>query len=262
MKNTLQPIFTPFAHVPFWHKVSVAIFWLICLFIAWGNASVLLPTPQVVASELISFFSDSEFYLDLLSSVLLTMKAMLLSIVIASILTYLSTIGFVRPLVQTLIKIRYMSLMGFFFVFMLMFKDGSSVKLVFLMYGIIPFFSLSLISIINRIQSKEYDLWTTLKYSKWEQVYEIIIYGKLDYLLETIRANFAMGWLMITMVESFSMAEGGLGVLLFKYNKYNQLDKIFALQIIIFALGATFDYLLQKLRYACFPHVALTEKAN
>ena len=69
-----------------------------------------------------------------------------------------------------------------------------------------------------------------------------------------------MAWLMITMIETLSMADGGLGVLLFKYNKYNQLDNIFALQIVIFGLGTLFDYLLQQARYKCFPHVAYAEK--
>jgi len=260
MKNILHPIFTPFVHVPFGHKMAIAGFWIICFLFVWSNAPVLLPSPTAVGTQLVDFFTDAEFYSDLLSSLTLTIEAMIMSIVIASLIAYLSTIGFMRGLVQTLVKFRYMSLMGFFFAFMLMFHNGGTVKIILLMWGIIPFFALSITSVISRIQQKEYDLWTTLRYTKWEQVYEIIVYGKLDYLFEAVRANFAMGWLMITMVESFSMADGGLGVLLFKYNKYNQIDKIFALQIVIFAIGTLFDYTLQQARYACFPHVALAEK--
>lgn len=260
MKSSMLPIFTPFAHVPTGHKIAIGIFWAISFLLLWMNAPLLLPTPSAVGGQLVDFFSDSEFYSDMFSSLFLTLKAMFFSILVASILSYLSTIAFVKPLIQVLVKVRYMSLMGFFFAFMIMFHDGGTVKIFLLMWGIIPFFALSLVSVISRIQQKEYDLWTTLRYTKWQQVYEIIIFGKLDYLFEAVRANFAMGWLMITMVESFSMADGGLGVLLFKYNKYNQLDKIFALQIVIFALGMTFDYLLQQARYKCFPHVAIAEK--
>ena len=242
------------------HKLCIGIFWIVSFIFLWSNASVLLPTPSAVVGSLSEFFTDSEFYQDILTSLLLTLKAMGLSIIIASMLAWSSTIGFFRPLVNVLIKLRYMSLMGFFFAFMLMFKEASTVKIVLLMFGIIPFFALSIISVISRIQPKEYDLWTTLRYTKLEQVYEIIIYGKLDYLFEAVRSNFAMAWLMITMVETLSMADGGLGVLLYKYNKYNQLDKIFALQIVIFSLAAMFDYLLQQARYKCFPYVAYAEK--
>lgn len=262
MKEThiLHPVLTPFAHIPLGHKLSIISFWIIIIVCIWLNAPVMLPTPSAVGTQLIDLFSTPDFYGDLTSSLWLTIRAMFLSILIASILSYLYPIGLFKWLIEKLVKIRYMSLMGFFFAFMIMFTQGSTIKTVFLMFGIIPFFTLSLISVINRIRQCEYDLWTTLGFSKWEQIYEIIIRGKLDYLFEAVRANFAMGWLMITMVESFSMADGGLGVLLFKFNKYNQLDKIFALQIIIFCLGMGFDYILQQARYLCFPYVALTEK--
>jgi NitT/TauT family transport system permease protein len=187
---------------------------------------------------------------------------MLISIVIASILGYLYVTAFFKPIVAFIIKLRFMSLLGFLFVFMTLLHDANSVKTAILTFSIVPFFTLSLVSMINRISQKEYDLWTTLRYNKWEQLYEVIIRGKADYVIEAIGANFAMGWLMMTIAESKSMADGGLGVLLFKYDKYNQLDKIFALQIIIFALGIFFDYTLKNIRHKIFPHTALVEKKN
>lgn len=153
-----------------------------------------------------------------------------------------------------------MSLMGFIFTFTLLLHNGGTVKIALLIYGIVPFLTLSLTSVIQRIRENEYDLWTTLRFNRWEQLFQIVIYGKADYLIEAIRTNFAMAWLMITLVESFSMADGGLGVMLFRFNKYNQLDNIFALQIVIFILGVGFDYLLQQLRYMLFPHTKLAEK--
>jgi sulfonate transport system permease protein len=49
---------------------------------------------------------------------------------------------------------------------------------------------------------------------------------------------------MITLVEGLSMSEGGIGTLLIKYNKYNDLTNVLALQLVIFAIGLFFDYLL------------------
>jgi NitT/TauT family transport system permease protein len=53
------------------------------------------------------------------------------------------------------------------------------------------------------------------------------------------------------------MSEGGIGVLLIKYNKYNDLTNVLALQVIIFGVGLCFDYLLGALRNWLFPYTKL-----
>jgi NitT/TauT family transport system permease protein len=62
---------------------------------------------------------------------------------------------------------------------------------------------------------------------------------------------------MITMVEGLSMSEGGIGTLLIKYNKYNDLTNVLALQLVIFIIGLCFDYLLGSMRYWLFPYSKL-----
>jgi NitT/TauT family transport system permease protein len=82
----------------------------------------------------------------------------------------------------------------------------------------------------------------------------VIIIGKADKVLEILQHNFAISWLMITMVEGLSMSEGGIGALLIKYNKYNDLTNVLALQLLIFLLGLFFDYLLATIRSWLFPY--------
>jgi len=63
-------------------------------------------------------------------------------------------------------------------------------------------------------------------------------------------------------VEGLSMSEGGIGTLLIKYNKYNDLTNVLALQLAIFLIGLCFDYLLGSLRHWLFPYSKLkTAKA-
>jgi len=71
-----------------------------------------------------------------------------------------------------------------------------------------------------------------------------------------MRQNFAIAWMMITMVEGLSMSEGGLGTMLIKSNKYIDLGKVFALLFIILMIGILFDYLLSKIRVWLFPYSA------
>lgn len=258
----------------------VSIFWIVILLLIWNNAPALLPKPMDVFNQIIDYlkltpfdsdfpFVHNGFYSEIFASLGLTTKAMLCSIVISSLLAYSYTAAIkiqgilIRPfkiLVDFIIKLRFMSILGFLFVFMSCLHEADKVKNALLVFSIVPFFTLSLVSTINRIQQKEYDLWTTLKYNRWRQLYEIIIYGKADYVIEAIGVNFAMGWIMMTLAESKSMADGGLGVLLFKADKYNDLVKVFALQIIIFIIGIMADYLIKQLRYKLFPYTALAEK--
>ena len=260
MKKTLTALFTPFYSASSKVYLIAATFWVIVMTAVFYNAPALLPTPTAIFNRLVEYMSDTSFYFDIFASLELTIKSMLISIVFASIFAYLSTITFFKPIISVIVKLRFMSLLGFLFVFMSILHDANRVKESLLIFSTVPFFTLSLTSTITRIQQREYDLWTTLRYNKWEQLFEVIIRGKLDYVLEAIGVNFAMAWIMMTLAESKSMADGGLGVLLFKADKYNQLDRVFALQIIIFTFGIIFDYMIKKLRYQLFPYTALAEK--
>ena len=260
IKSILTPFLTPFYYADKKTYTIIFVLWIAIFAGLWQGAPALWPTPMEILTQLQNFVTSKDFYYDVMASLALTTKSMAISIVIASILSYLYVTPLFKPIVQFIVKLRFMSLLGFLFVFMSLLHDADKVKTALLTFSIVPFFTLSLVSMINRIPQKEFDLWTTLKYSKWEQLFEVIIYGKADYVIEAIATNFAMGWLVMTVAESKSMAEGGLGVLLFKYDKYNQLDKIFALQIIIFFLGIFFDYTLKNLRYKIFPYTALVEK--
>lgn len=272
----IKLVFTPFTKVDKKTYIGILVTWVLIFALFWQGAPTLWPTFSDILLALKEFLTGSlqtvslnsfsfripSFFFDVLASFFLTVKSMLISIVIATILSYLYTIAFFKPLVQFMVRLRFMSLLGFLFVFMSLLHDANQVKVAILTFSIVPFFALSLVSMIDRIGQNEYDLWTTLRYSKWEQLYEIVVYGKADYVVEAIASNFAMAWLVMTVAEAKSMADGGLGVLLFKCDKFNQLDRIFALQIIIFAMGMLFDYSLKRLRYKMFPYKLLAEKKN
>jgi NitT/TauT family transport system permease protein len=192
---------------------------------------------------------------NVLASLLLTLEAMFYSIVITLFFAYLSVIPFFQSIAQFIVKCRYLTLTGLIFIFTLLTKDGSQLKLSLLVSGIVPFFTTSFLSVIVHINKQEFELCQTLGYNRWQTLSEVIIIGKADQVFEILRQNFAIAWMMITMVEGLSMSEGGIGVLLIKYNKYNDLTNVLALQLIIFGIGLCFDYLLGRLRHWLFPYV-------
>jgi len=70
-----------------------------------------------------------------------------------------------------------------------------------------------------------------------------------------MRQNFAISWMMITMVEGFAMSEGGIGTLLIKSNKYLSLSPVFAMLVVVLMLGLIFDFALAQLRNSLFPYL-------
>jgi sulfonate transport system permease protein len=217
----------------------------------------LMPQPLKIASALGRLLSTRLLSDNLLVSLLLTLQAMLYSMAITLLISYLSVIPFFHAIAQFIVKCRYLTLTGLIFVFTLLTKDGSQLKLTLLISGIVPFFTTSFLAVVLRISKQEFELCQTLGYTRWESLYEVIVVGKADQVFEIARQNFAIAWMMITMVEGLNMSEGGIGALMIKYNKYNDLPNVLALQGVIFTVGLCFDYLLGTLRKWLFPFTNL-----
>jgi sulfonate transport system permease protein len=251
-------MFKPFAIVS--KRVFVTMVALQVLFIlgVWQlSPGGLIPGPLRVLEALGQLLTTRLLFDNLFASLLLTLKALVYSIALTLLFSYLSVLPFFHSIAQFIVKCRYLTLTGLIFIFTLLTRDGSALKLGLLVFGIVPFFTTSFLSVIIRTPAQEFELCQTLGYSRWQTLYEVIVVGKADQVLEIVRQNFAIAWMMITMVEGLSMSEGGIGALLIKYNKYNDLTHVLALQGVIFGLGLCFDYLLGALRRWFFVYTKL-----
>jgi sulfonate transport system permease protein len=214
----------------------------------------LIPPPSKVLNALSQLLTTRLFMDNLLTSLMLTGESLFYGVLITLLLGYASVIPFFQPVAQFIVKCRYLTLTGLIFIFTLLTRDGGQLKLSLLLFGIVPFLTTSFLSIIVKTPDQEYELCQTLGYNRWESLYEVIIVGKSDQVFEAVRQNFAIAWMMITMVEGLNMSEGGIGALMIKYNKYNDLPHVLALQTVILMLGLGFDYLLGALRHWLFPY--------
>jgi sulfonate transport system permease protein len=254
----MNKIFQPFKMISKQTFIIVVAIQVVMTLVIWHTASDgLIPKPGQVAKAFIQLVTGRLLFDNMLVSLLLTLKAMLYSIIITLLFAYLSVIPFFNSIARFIVKCRYLTLTGLIFIFTLLTKDGSELKLSLLVFGIVPFFVTSFLSVIVNINKQEFELCKTLGYNNWQTLYEVIIIGKADQVFEILRQNFAISWLMITLVEGLSMSEGGIGTLLIKYNKYNDLTNVLALQLVIFAIGLFFDYLLGLARHWLFPYTKL-----
>lgn len=258
MKETVKNVFLPLSSISKQAVLFLVLAEAIVALLAWhftGNG--LIPSPFRVMDALLKLLSNAEFYDELFKSIGLSFKGMGISLVVAVLISYLSLVPFFNPIAKFVIKCRYLTLTGLIFLFTLLTQDGGQLRISLLLFGIVPFFVTSLMSIIDTINVQEYDLCKTLRMNNWQTLWEVVIVGRLDQVIEVMRQNFAISWMMITMVEGYSMSEGGLGTMLIKSNKYLDLSTVFAILVVIFLIGIFFDFTLGQLRFWLFPYTKL-----
>jgi ABC-type nitrate/sulfonate/bicarbonate transport system permease component len=255
----LKKIFSPLTQVKGRTAVILVIAETLVALLLWEifGRNGLIPTPSKIIVAVVNIVTSAFFADNLFSSLGLTLTGMGISILITLVVSYLSLIPVFLPIARFIVKCRYLTLTGLIFLFTLLTQDGHQLKLSLLIFGIVPFFVTSLLSIIDAINVQEYELCKTLRMNNWQTLLEVVIIGRLDQVFEVMRQNFAIAWMMITMVEGLSMSEGGLGTMLIKSNKYIDLSTVFGILVIIFGLGIFFDYMLRNLRHWLFPYTKI-----
>jgi sulfonate transport system permease protein len=253
--SLFSPLFSPFQKLNRQTVLILIVSQVAVTLLVWQfSGGGLIPRPSAVLGALGQLLATRLFMDNMLASLLLTGRALIYSVLITLGFAYASVIPFFKPVAQFVVKCRYLTLTGLIFIFTLLTKDGGQLKLSLLLFGIVPFLTTSFLSVILHTPAQEFELCQTLGYNRWQSLYEVIIVGKADQVFEVVRQNFAIAWMMITMVEGLNMSEGGIGALMIKYNKYNDLPHVLALQSVILGIGLCFDYLLGVLRHWLFPY--------
>lgn len=252
----MKKLFSPFGKVDQRVRlimVSAQVGFLLLLFQVFH--SPIVPAPSNILSALLVLVQSSELYENLISSLGVTIQAMFYSILITMLLVYLSVIPFFKPLAFLVSKCRYLTLTGLVYLFTIFTSNMDSLKLSLLMFGIVPFFVTSFMSVVCSIPQQQIDKAFVNRKTAWETLFEVVIVGRLDQLLEVMRQNFAISWMMITTVEAYDMSGGGIGTMLLKSNKHLELSTVFAMLIIVLCLGLFFDWALSKLRVSLFKYI-------
>jgi NitT/TauT family transport system permease protein len=84
--------------------------------------------------------------------------------------------------------------------------------------------------------------------------------GQIDKAFDALRQNAAIGWMMLTMIESMVRSEGGIGARLTTANKHFYLDAVLAIQITIFLLGLGQDWLIGATKNLLCPYASLASE--
>jgi NitT/TauT family transport system permease protein len=249
-------IFKPFEDPSKRTRLLIGFGWVALLFTMWGiygaqGEAHMFPTPKQVWTGISELWAEG-LMTHVFSSLWLCGRAVLLSIIISLTFVYLSPIPMIKPLAYFLSKFRYLPLTGIAFYITMLIDSAREVQVWILVVFMTTFLTTSLLSMLKDIKEEEFDHARALGCSRWEILWEVVVKGRLDYVIEIIRQNLAIVWMMLVTVESIMAAAGGLGFLIKNSDKFMNHGRIIALQIVILFVGLGLDFALNKLRKILF----------
>lgn len=245
--------FHPNVHLTNRATQVLIIAWVVLLVLTWRlYPSALIPGPVEVLAAMGSVWSDGLLH-ELAISLKTYVEAMLIMGVLSMLLAYGSVVPVMRPPVVMITKMRFMGLAGLTFLFTLMIGGGHWLKVALLVFGMAVFTLDAMAKMVSSVTREQYDHARTLRMGEWRVVWEVVVCGRADQMMEIIRQNAAMGWMMLPMVEGLVRSEGGVGAMLLAQTKHFHLAEVFAVQIIILLLGLGQDWLIGTIRAVVFP---------
>lgn len=249
--------FKPFETVGKKERTVIGIAWIGLLLAWWFLSSAgdkhLFPTPGQVWEGFASLYKEG-LIVHVGSSLWLCMQATLLSVLVSLLLVYLSPLPALKPLAATLSRLRYLPLTGITFYLSILVSNARTMQVGVLFIFMSLYFITSLLAVVKDIPAEEIDHARSLKCSRWEVLTEVVIKGRFDYVIDVLRQNLAITWMMLVTVESILVAAGGLGVLIKNSDKFMNHGRIVALQIVILLVGLLLDWLLRTLRKSLFKY--------
>ncbi len=251
-----KKLFTPFEEINGTKKTLIQSGWLIAILVLWSISSFsggthLFPTIK----QVLHGFSDlwnGGLMVELMSSLSLCFQAIFYSVLISLFFAYLTVIPVFKTMGSFLSKLRYLPLTGIAFYITILVNDARTIQVWVLVLFMTMFLITGLMQMIKDVPNEEFEHARTLGCSRWEVLWEVVMKGRFDYVIELVRQNLAIVWVMIVTVESILIAAGGLGVLIKNGDKLGDNGRVIAVQIVIILVGLTLDFILTKLRKLVF----------
>ena len=239
--------------------------WLALFLLIWiFNPIKAMPFPSEVLGAFQKMWNapgSSGLVYNVYVTLKLNIVGILISSIVSLVIAYLSVIPLFQPFNKFVQWLRYIPIVGFNLLFLTLFSIGWSMKVAMLTVGMSFFLVTSMTSVIASIPRLKYELARVLAYNDWHVFYSVVMRPTLPAMIDMIAQNAAMGWVMITAIETFNRTEGGIGSQIYAYTSTNQLAEVYAYLFIIGAIAIIEDGLLALIKRVLFPYSLIAERA-
>lgn len=231
--------------------------------IAFANASTfekvypLLPTPLKVVQSYPSLIHSDRLIPNSLESIWLNLQGYIWAILVSLPFGFL--IG-LFPVFKGLFSkqvdaLRYLPLTALTGLFIVWFGIEDQMKVAFLAFGIIVYLLPVVVQRIWEVDSI-YDMTvSTLGASEWQKIKTVYFPAVMSNLMDDIRVLTAISWTYIIIAELVNRA-GGIGSLIYIKARQGQIEKVFAILIVIILIGLIQDRIFVFITKRLFPHRA------
>jgi len=205
----------------------------------------ILPAPW----EVLTAFSDLHFedalVRNVVKSVWLNFQGYFWAVLLAIPIGFL--IGLL-PLFRGLFEkqvdaLRFIPLTAVTGLFMAWFGIGNVMKISFLAFGIFVYLVPVVVQRVRDVQEVYLQTVYTLGASSFQTIKTVFLPSVLSKISDDIRVLVAISWTYIIVAELVNSAEGGVGALIWKKARQAEIDKVFAVLIIIVLIGFLQDKL-------------------
>lgn len=246
---------TPFENISKPKKTIILSVWVALILVLWYVTTLgekhLFPSPSQVLKGFSELYAEG-LVVHIFNSLKLCFLAIFLSVILSMTFAYTWPIPLFKPVAEFITKFRFLPFTGLSFYIAMVIHDARNMQIWIMVIFLTTFLTTSLIAVISSIPQEEFDHAKTLKCSRFEVLWQVIVLGRVDFVIDVIRQNLAITWMMLVTVESIVVASGGLGFLIKNSDKFMNHGRIIALQIIILLIGLALDWLINFLRKSIF----------
>lgn len=156
---------------------------------------------------------------------------------------------------------RFLPLTALTGLFIAWYGTGDNMKVAFLAVGIIVYLLPVVVQRVDEVADIHLKTVFTLGANAWQTIRTVYLPSVMSKLIDDIRVLTAISWTYIIIAELLNQ-KGGLGALIYLKARQGYLDRVFALLVIIIAIGILQDRLFLYLDKVLFPHKYLTVRSG
>lgn len=255
---TARDLITPNRPLHAQASTILTISWVVLMIAIWSSAGAsYLPTPMDVIRAFPGLWNEDGLGVQIWTSMALNLEAVFFTFTASLLIAYATVLPVFRPLATLITSGRYNGMIGLPLVFLSLLHNPHWVKVALLMFGTGVFAVLSLVRMIEAIPQELFDHSRTLRMGEWRVVWEVVVLGQFDQVLDIFRGTLAFLWMMLPMVEGYFRFEGGIGTLMLTEAKHLNLDSVFAIMFVVLAIGFAQDWILGQARVLICPYADL-----
>lgn len=199
----------------------------------------ILPSPVSVVTAIPEMHVRDHLWGNMGYSLMINIAGYLEAVLISVPLGFLvGLFGPFRALAERLIAaMRYLPLTAVSGLFILWFGISHNMKIQFLTLGIVVYLLPVVVQRIDDVEQVYLDTARTLGASRWQRVRTVFVPSVMARLSDDIRVLVAISWTYIIIAEGVNIDEGGLGAMVYRASRISRTDKVFALVLMILAIG-------------------------